>query len=216
MPDPWETLSSWLPGLPPAALPRLQDYATRMEDWNTKVNLVSRKDMDQFVTKHLAHCLAATTFLRLMEGMQILDVGTGGGLPGIPLAICYPQAEFTLIDSVGKKVKVVEDIAKGMALKNVKTLKARAESLPAKRKFDFVTGRAVTRIPDFYGWTKDKLRTGRKNSIPNGLLYWKGGDWKEELKGLRLQPARTWDVAKILPNGDFADKHILLFPPEKY
>lgn len=167
--------------------------------------------MDQFVTKHLAHCLLPTTFLRLMDNTQLLDVGTGGGLPGIPLAICYPMAQFTLIDSVGKKIKVVEDIVKGMGLKNVKVHRGRAEELPPKRKYDFVLGRAVTRIPVFHGWVKDKLRQGKKNSLPNGLLYWKGGDWKDELQGHRLQPYKTWDVSKLFPDGDFEDKYILHF-----
>jgi len=209
--DPWETLRNWFPDIEENAWPKLQEYSERIREWNTKVNLVSRKDMDQFVTKHLAHCLVATTFLRLMNRTTLLDVGTGGGLPGIPLAICYPQASFTLMDSIAKKIMVVEDIVKGMGLKNVKVIRGRAEELPAKQRFDFVLGRAVTRIPKFHGWIKDKLRKGNRNSIKNGLLYWKGGDFKEELEGQRLQPSQIWDVAKILPSGDFAEKYILHF-----
>ena len=210
--DPWSTLCSWFPDIAEETWPQLQEYADRLLEWNTKVNLVSRKDMDQFVTKHLAHCLVATNFLRLMNRTTLLDVGTGGGLPGIPLAICYPHASFTLIDSIAKKIMVVEDIVKGMQLKNVKVIRGRAEELPARQSFDFVLGRAVTRIPKFHGWIKDKLRKGNRNSIKNGLLYWKGGDFKEELEGQRLQPAQIWDVAKILPNGDFDEKYILHFP----
>lgn len=209
---PWDTLRTWFPDIDEDAWPLLQEYSERISEWNTKVNLVSRKDMDQFVTKHLAHCLVATTFLRLMNHTTLLDVGTGGGLPGIPLAICYPQASFTLMDSIAKKIMVVEDIVKGMQLKNVKAIRGRAEELPAKQSFDFVLGRAVTRIPRFHGWIKGKLRKGNRNSIKNGLLYWKGGDFKEELEGQRLQPAQIWDVAKILPNGDFDEKYILHFP----
>ncbi len=209
--DPWETLRNWFPDIEENAWPKLQEYSERIREWNTKVNLVSRKDMDQFVTKHLAHCLVATTFLRLMNRTTLLDVGTGGGLPGIPLAICYPQASFTLMDSIAKKIMVVEDIVKGMGLKNVKVIRGRAEELPAKQRFDFVLGRAVTRIPKFHGWIKDKLRKGNRNSIKNGLLYWKGGDFKEELEGQRLQPSQIWDVAKILPSGDFDEKYILHF-----
>ncbi len=210
-PDQWTTLRSWFPDIQEEAWPKLQDYSNRLLEWNTKVNLVSRKDADQFVTKHLAHSLAATTFLRLMNHSTLLDVGTGGGLPGIPLSICYPQSQFTLVDSIAKKIMVVEDIAKGMSLKNLKVIRGRAEELPAKQRYDFVLGRAVTRIPKFHGWIKDKLRKGNRNSLKNGLIYWKGGDYKEELEGQRLQPSQIWDVAKILPNGDFEEKYILHF-----
>jgi 16S rRNA (guanine527-N7)-methyltransferase len=209
--DPWTLLRSWFPDIEETSWSKLQDYADRLLEWNNKVNLVSRKDADQFVTKHLAHSLVATKFLRLMNHATLLDVGTGGGLPGIPLAICYPHASFTLIDSIAKKIMVVQDITKGMGLKNVKVIRGRAEELPAKQRYDFVLGRAVTRIPVFHGWIKDKLRKGNRNSVKNGLLYWKGGDYKEELKGHRLQPSYIWDVAKVLPNGDFEEKYILHF-----
>ncbi len=207
----WQTLRRWLPDLPDETWSGLQQYADLMREWNGKVNLVSRKNMDEFEVRHLAHCLAATTFLKLMNRTAVLDVGTGGGLPGIPMAICYPQAQFTLVDSIAKKIKVVEDITKRLGLRNVRVLRARAEELPARKTYDLVTGRAVTALPTFHRWVRERLHKGQRNSIANGILYWKGGDWKEELDGSHLQPTHVWDAGEILPEAGFQEKYILHF-----
>ena len=123
--DPWPTLKKWFPDLTEETWQGLEQYCDLLRDWNSKINLVSRKDMDRLETKHLAHCLTITKFLRLMPKTQVLDVGTGGGLPGIPMAICYPQAKFTLMDSIAKKVMVVEDMASKLRLANVSVLQSR-------------------------------------------------------------------------------------------
>jgi len=207
--DIWPTLQRWLPELSAETWDQLQQYTALMREWNDKVNLVSRKNMDAFEVRHLAHCLAATTFLKLMKRATVLDVGTGGGLPGIPMAICYPQAQFTLVDSIAKKVAVVEDITKRMGLRNVRVLRARAEELPRKKTYDFVTGRAVTTLPKFHGWVRNRLHKGQRNSIVNGILYWKGGDWQEELANSHLKPTQVWDAGEIFPEAGFEEKYIL-------
>ena len=146
--------------------------------------------MDRLEIKHLAHCLTITKFLRLMPKTQVLDVGTGGGLPGIPMAICYPQAKFTLMDSIAKKVMVVEDMASKLGLSNVSVRRGRVEELPKKKTYDFVLGRAVTALPVFFGWVRDKVAKGSRNSPANGILYLKGGDYRDELK-LWIDPCKN-------------------------
>ncbi|MBG30565.1 MAG: 16S rRNA (guanine(527)-N(7))-methyltransferase RsmG [Opitutae bacterium] len=205
----WETLQRWFPDLDADAWFKLRDFADLLRDWNQKVNLVSRKDMERFELKHLAHCLAATKVLRLMPKANLLDVGTGGGLPGIPLAICYPQARFTLLDSIGKKIAVVEDMVNRLGLKNAKVVRGRVEELPAKKSFDFVLGRAVTALPRFIGWTRKKIHKGMRHSPANGILYWKGGDFSEELESTPWQTTQAWDVAELLPEGEFEEKFLL-------
>ncbi len=207
----WSTLQTWLPKLEDDTWAQLRKYTELMREWNEKINLVSRKNMDAFEVRHLAHCLAATTFLKLMNRTSVLDVGTGGGLPGIPLAICYPHAQFTLVDSIAKKITVVEDITNRLGLKNVRVVRGRAEELPTRKTYDFVTGRAVTTIPRFHGWIRDRLHKGQRNSIGNGILYWKGGDWKNELEDSHLQPTRVWDAGEILPDAGYEEKFILHF-----
>lgn len=209
--NPWHSLDRWFPELEDEVWTKLRTYADFMREWNEKVNLVSRKNIGEFEMRHLAHCLAVTSFLKLMKQSTVLDVGTGGGLPGIPMAICYPQARFTLVDSIAKKVKAVSDIVDRLGLRNIKVLRARVEELPNKHTFDFVTGRAVTTIPKFHGWVRKRLRKGQRNSIINGILYWKGGNWKEELDGSHLKPANVWDVAKLLPEANCEEKYILHF-----
>ncbi|MGE9296772.1 MAG: 16S rRNA (guanine(527)-N(7))-methyltransferase RsmG, partial [Puniceicoccales bacterium] len=132
-----DSLKPLFPNLDDAAWERLAHWAELMREWNAKINLVSRKDIERLEEKHLAHCLVVTRVLKLMHGARVIDVGTGGGLPGLPMAICYPQAQFTMVDSVGKKVKVVEDIAKQLKLENVETRHCRVETI--QREFDFVT-----------------------------------------------------------------------------
>ena len=180
-----------------------------IREWNEKVNLISRKDIEYLEERHLAHCLAITNYLKLMPGAQILDVGTGGGLPGIIMAICYPQAHFTLIDSVGKKIAVVKDLIDQLGLKNVEALQARAETID--QKFDFITGRAVKNLPEFFGWIQGNLRREKRHSIPNGVLYWKGGEIAGELEALGIRPCRTIYLEEMLGDSFFEQKYILHF-----
>ncbi len=209
--DPWPVLQAWFPDIPDSQWAKLKEYTDFLREWNTKINLVSRKDMARLETKHLAHCLTITKFLRLMPKARLLDVGTGGGLPGIPMAICYPQAQFTLIDSIAKKTMVVEDIAKRLELRNVEVRRGRVEELPKKKTFDFVLGRAVTALPVFFGWVRDKVAKGAKNSPANGILYLKGGDYSEELKSSGLTPAKIWKLDELLPEAELGDKYLIHF-----
>ncbi|MBT7742057.1 MAG: 16S rRNA (guanine(527)-N(7))-methyltransferase RsmG, partial [Opitutae bacterium] len=156
--DPWTTLPRWFPEIAKEAWEGLAAYTELLREWNAKINLVSRKDTDRIEIKHLAHCLIATKFLRLMPKASLLDVGTGGGLPGIPLAICYPAANFTLIDSIAKKIVAVEDMVARLGLKNVTVIRGRAEELPAKRSYDFILGRAVGDLSVFYRRVRNKVR----------------------------------------------------------
>jgi len=207
----WNLLEQWFPELSSESWEQLKEYTSLLREWNEKINLVSRKDMDRFETKHLAHCLTITNFLRLMPKAQVLDVGTGGGLPGIPLAICYPQARFTLMDSIGKKVMVVEDMVKRLNLENVESRRGRVEELPKKRTYDFIIGRAVSALPTFFGWVNNKIRKGARNSPANGILYLKGGDYTEELKTSGLHPAKIWNLDELLPQAELGEKYLIHF-----
>lgn len=197
------------PAVPADAWPQLEAWAAYLREWNEKINLVSRKDIERLESKHLAHCLIITRVLKLMNGARVIDVGTGGGFPGLPMAICYPQANFLLVDSVGKKLKAVEDIVARLNLKNVEVRHTRVEEI--KREFDFITGRAVSNLPQFVSWVRHLGRKGHKNSIENGLLYWKGGEYEEELKQLRLTPRHVWKVSDFLPGAEFEGKYLLHF-----
>lgn len=192
---------------------KLADWSALMREWNAKVNLVSRKDIGNLESHHLAPCLAVTTDLKLMHGARLLDVGTGGGLPGLPMAICYPQAHFTLVDSVGKKIKVVEDIANRLDLKNVEVRHCRVESL--KGGYDFITGRAVTDLREFINWIRPFARKGRKHSPANGLLYWRGGDLATETGHLRSKLHDHIDLEQRLGDPYFHQKYILHFRAEE-
>ena len=207
----WYTLQRWFPDLSDDAWEGLTAYVELLRDWNVKINLVSRKETDRIETKHLAHCLAATKFLRLMPKASLLDVGTGGGLPGIPLAICYPKASFTLIDSIAKKVAAVEDMVTRLGLQNVKVIRGRAEELPAKKSYDFILGRAITDLSVFYRWVRHKIRKSARHTPANGILYWKGGNYSEELESSHLHPAKVWDLAQLLPEAELEGKYLIHF-----
>ena len=209
--DPWATLARWFPDLTDENWAGLKDYCELLRDWNSKINLVSRKDMDRLELKHLAHCLTITKFLRLMPKARLLDVGTGGGLPGIPLAICYPQARFTLLDSIGKKVMVLEDMVSKLDLKNVEVRRGRVEEMPKKRSYDFVIGRAVTALPTFFKWVHQKIAKGAKHSPANGILYLKGGDYTEESGGTGPTPAKIWNLDDLLPEAELGEKYLIHF-----
>jgi 16S rRNA (guanine527-N7)-methyltransferase len=149
--------------------------------WNERINVISRKDIGQLEERHVLHSLGIAKVTQFEKGARVLDVGTGGGFPGIPLAIMFPETEFTLIDSIGKKIKVVQAVADALELKNVKASWGRAEDV--KERFHFVVSRAVTEFPVFYSWVRGRFLSEKKGSFENGIFYLKGGDLNEELKG---------------------------------
>ncbi len=150
------------------------------EEWNAQINVISRKDIDELYTRHILHSLGIAKVVQFKPGTSIMDVGTGGGFPGIPLAILFPESNFYLVDTIGKKIKVVNAVAQALELKNVEGVQKRAEKV--KYEFDFIISRAVTYLPKFNNWIKGKFSGESFNDIPNGLLYLKGGDLLEELK----------------------------------
>lgn len=150
------------------------------KDWNIKINVVSRKDIDELYLRHVLHSLGIAKVIQFKAGSKILDVGTGGGFPGIPLAILFPEAQFHLVDSIGKKIKVVNEVAEGLDLKNVTTTHGRVEEV--KDTYDFIVSRAVAQMNTFVGWTKGCIQKQQNHDLKNGILYLKGGDLTEELK----------------------------------
>jgi len=178
-------------------------------EWNERINVISRKDIEHLYLHHVLHSLAIAKFIRFKPGTRILDAGTGGGFPGIPLAIAFPEAEFTLADSIGKKITVVNAIAAGIGLKNVSTFNGRVENIPGK--FDFVVSRAVTTLPEFNGWVKGKFSTENRNSLPNGIIYLKGGDLEQELKSFAGN-ARITDISRFFSDPFFETKKIIFVP----
>jgi 16S rRNA (guanine527-N7)-methyltransferase len=174
--------------------------------WNERINLISRKDIGQLYERHVLHSLAIAKAVAFADGARILDVGTGGGFPGIPLAIMYPQCAFTLVDSIGKKIMVVQEVAKALGLRNVHALHARAEALP--QTFDFVVSRAVTTLPTFMGWVWGKVAAGGSSSLPNGILYLKGGDLTEELKPIG-QPLSITPLSDFFEEAFFETKKVV-------
>jgi 16S rRNA (guanine527-N7)-methyltransferase len=155
--------------------------------WNNQINVISRKDIDLLYERHVLHSLGIAKVINFLPGERVLDVGTGGGFPGIPLAIMFPQTQFHLVDSIGKKIKVVNEVAAALGLSNVKASHLRAEEV--KEQFDFVVSRAVTQLKDFYPWVKGKFNKASKNKLANGILYLKGGDLTQEIAdaGLAVQ-----------------------------
>lgn len=155
------------------------------KEWNEKINVISRKDTDSLYEKHVLHSLGIAKIMEFAPKTKVLDIGTGGGFPGIPLAILFPETEFTLIDSIGKKITVVNAVSEGIGLQNLKAIHGRAEKV--KDKFHFVVSRAVTQMPEFLRWLKGKFEKEQFNPKHNGVLYLKGGDLAEELAGLKCE-----------------------------
>lgn len=180
-------------------------------DWNEKINVVSRKDIDALYEKHVLHSLSIAAQYSFVEGIQVIDIGTGGGFPGIPLAIFFPEVEFHLVDSIAKKIKVVESIAAEIGLKNVTTAHTRAEDIK-NRKFDFAVSRAVAPLKDLWRWGKPLLRKEKKmEDLKNGLICLKGGDLTQEIADSTLRPY-VQDIYSLFAESYFEEKHILYIP----
>jgi 16S rRNA (guanine527-N7)-methyltransferase len=180
--------------------------------WNEFINVISRKDIDSLYERHVLHSLAIATEFAFGEGMQVVDIGTGGGFPGIPLAIFFPKATFHLVDSIGKKIKVVNEVARALQLKNVKTYHVRAETLP-KGQFDFAISRAVAPLGELWAWSRPLLanRHALNNPHKNGLVCLKGGDLTEEIAASGLRP-RVWELAPVFKESWFSEKYMVYVP----
>lgn len=178
------------------------------QDWNLKINVVSRKDIDELYLRHVLHSLGIAKVMEFNPGASVLDVGTGGGFPGIPLAILFPETQFTLVDAIGKKIRVVNEVVSGLGLRNVKTLHSRVEDL--KGDFDFIVSRAVAAMPTFVHWTRGKIRKKSTHTLPNGILYLKGGDLSEELRGYKN--ARIYPLSDYFQEDFFETKKVVYLP----
>jgi 16S rRNA (guanine527-N7)-methyltransferase len=189
-----ELIRKYFPEISNDQLIQLQSLSTSLKEWNEKINVVSRKDIDQLEERHILHSLAIAKFIKFTPGTSIIDVGTGGGFPGLPLAILFPECSFTLVDSIAKKIKVVNELSIATGLRNVQASQARIEHV--QEKYDFVVSRAVTAFPRFYRWTAPLISDTATNHLPNGIIYLKGGELSRELSGfgkrVRTEPISQW------------------------
>jgi 16S rRNA (guanine527-N7)-methyltransferase len=175
-----DIIAKYFPKLDELQIARFVQLESLYAEWNAQINVISRKDFEGFYERHVLHSLAIAKLISFTPGTKVLDVGTGGGFPGIPLAIMFPEVKFHLVDSIGKKIKVVNAVIEALGLKNATAQQIRAEEL--KDKYDFVVSRAVTRLPEFVPWVQKNIATKHINAMPNGILYLKGGEISAELK----------------------------------
>jgi len=178
-------------------------------DWNEKINVISRKDIDNLYINHVLHSLGIAKVQTFLPDSSILDVGTGGGFPGIPLAILFPEVKFHLVDSIGKKITVVKEVSQALGLKNVKAEQIRAEQI--NQQYDFIVSRAVTRLKEFYGWIHRKTKKQNRHERDNGILYLKGGDLDEELNELK-RPYQVYDLSEYFKEDFFETKKVVFVP----
>jgi 16S rRNA (guanine527-N7)-methyltransferase len=195
-------------GLTPQQIEQFAKLEELYKKWNAQINVISRKDIDALYLKHVLHSLGIAKVQPFLPGSKVLDVGTGGGFPGIPLAIMFPESEFVLVDSIGKKIKVVEAVAEALGLKNVRAVHGRAEKV--KGEFDFIVSRAVTQMDDFVKWTRKKVAKKQRHALKNGILYLKGGDLSEELKN--FPKAEIYDLTSYFDDPFFETKKVVHLP----
>lgn len=208
MQDP-EIIFRYFPDLTDIQKLQFTKLSALYSDWNEKINVISRKDIDNLYLNHVLHSLGIAKVMQFKPGATVLDVGTGGGFPGIPLAILFPQANFHLVDSIGKKITVVNAVADGLGLKNVIGEQIRAEQI--KNKYDFIVSRAVTRLKEFYGWVHQRTKEKDIHELDNGILYLKGGDLEEELNELR-KPYSLYDLSAYFKEEFFETKKVVYVP----
>ena len=199
------------PDLTETQLYQFEKIADLYKDWNQKINVVSRKDIDEIYVRHVLHSLAIAKIQPFLPQTQILDVGTGGGFPGIPLAILFPECQFTLVDSIGKKIKVVNEVVEGLQLTNVTTINERVEQV--NQQFDFIVSRAVAAMPTFTHWVKGKISSTSKHDRRNGILYLKGGNLAEELASYTT--AEIFNLEELFNDSFFETKKLVYLPRKK-
>ena len=203
-----EEILKQFPDLTDNQILQFQKLQSLYEDWNAKINVISRKDIDELYTRHVLHSLGIAKIIEFRPGSKIMDVGTGGGFPGIPLAILFPEVDFYLIDVIAKKIRVVNEVAAGLGLKNVKAEQKRAELV--KQEFDFIVSRAVTNMPDFVKWVDDKVAKKQNHELANGILYLKGGDLTEELKD--FPKGTQYNLSDFFSDEFFETKKVVHLP----
>lgn len=199
-------LSSYFPDLSPEQIRQFEALEGLYQTWNAQINVISRKDTDHFYERHVLHSLAIAKIVQFLPGSKVLDIGTGGGFPGIPLAILFPEVQFHLVDSIGKKIKVVQEVAASLGLQNVQASHARAETI--KDRYDFIVSRAVTQMPVFLTWVKGKSAKKNLHNLKNGVLYLKGGDLSEELARLRY-PVKEFPISEFYKEEFFETKKVV-------
>lgn len=203
-----QTIFEYFPNLSAKQQNQIVKLEDLYKDWNLKINVVSRKDIDELYMRHVLHSLGIAKIQTFRDGADVLDVGTGGGFPGIPLAILFPEVNFTLVDSIGKKIKVVNEVVEGLRLENVKTINSRVEEIPVQ--FDFIVSRAVASMPTFVHWVKGKIKKESIHDRRNGILYLKGGDLEEELKEYRT--AEIFELTDYFKEDFFETKKMVYLP----
>lgn len=203
-----ELIRKYFPDLSEDQISKFEKLEDLYKDWNLKINVVSRKDIDELYLRHVIHSLGIAKIQNFKPGSKILDVGTGGGFPGIPLAIMFPESEFHLVDSIGKKIKVVNEVSEGLGLENVKSFNQRVEELDGN--YDFIVSRAVAIMPTFVRWVKGKIAKESKHDRKNGILYLKGGDLTEELKDYRT--AEIFELSDYFQEDFYKTKKVVYLP----
>lgn len=204
-----EIILKYFPDLTSEQKDQFRQLQGLYEHWNEQINVISRKDMDNFYERHVLHSLGIAKVMNFKPGTKILDVGTGGGFPGIPLAILFPECDFHLVDSIGKKIKVVQEVSTALGLKNVTATHGRAEDTPGG--YHFIVSRAVTRFKPFWSWIRTKFSKEPFNDLPNGILYLKGGDLEEEIQELN-RPAYEYDLSIFYTEEFFDTKKVVHVP----
>ena len=203
-----ELILKYFPDLTDNQIDQFTQLQDLYADWNSKINVVSRRDIDELYLRHVLHSLGIAKIQSFLPGSKILDVGTGGGFPGIPLAILFPEVKFHLVDSIGKKIKVVEEVVEGLQLQNVKATNARVEE--TKGEYDFIVSRAVAQMKTFVHWVKGKIAKKNNHELRNGILYLKGGDLVEELK--LYTTAKVYSLEDIFEEEFFETKSVVHLP----
>ena len=199
-----QIISKYFTNLTEKQIQQFSDLKKLYEHWNAQINVISRKDMDALYINHVLHSLAIAKVIQFEKGTSVLDIGTGGGFPGIPLAILFSETDFLLVDSIGKKIKVVNEVSSALGLTNVRTMHERAENI--NEPFDFIVSRSVTNMTDFKKWVKGKFNKKHNNSLDNGILYLKGGDLSEELRGI---PHKQYEIADYFEEDFFETKKVI-------